>query len=96
MGKVLILLQFQSRIVNPSWCHFLQNKICRYLQSENYGVLLSLWLYYSCIVIASQDLIILFHPFLYLFTPLLLILCHYLNLMIHSALSSWKGSGVVL
>ena len=61
-GKMLVLLQIQSRIVNPSWYHFLQNKICLYLQNENYDVLLSLELYYSCIVIHSLLVETLSHP----------------------------------
>lgn len=67
LGKMLILLQIQSRIDNSWWCHFLQNKICRYFQSEDYRVLLC----YSYITLVY--LIILSHPFSYLFTPLLLI-----------------------
>lgn len=86
MGKMLILLQIQSRIDNFSWCHFLQNQICRYFQSEDYRVLL----FYSYITLIY--LIILSHPFSYLFTPLLLILFHYLNLMIHSGL--WQLEGI--
>lgn len=90
MGKMLILLQIQSRIDNSPWCHFPQNQICRYFQSEDYRLLL----FYSYITLVY--LIILSHPFSYLFTPLLLILFHYLNLMIHSVLGNWKESGVVL
>lgn len=72
MGKIPVLLHIQSRIVNPSWCHFFSTRFAYTSKWElgNLGFIIALLLLYSHSLIASQDLIILSHHFFYI-QPLL-------------------------